>query len=170
MTNRTFFRIRMSIAGLLALIVLPGGAFAETTLAQTAARNEAVVAAAFDTWKQGGNVFAELLAPDISWTIHGSGPVAGTYTGIEDFSTRAALPLTSRLAGPLVPEVHGIWAAGDTVIVRFGASAVTTSGAPYTNQFVWIFRMEDGKVTRAEAFLDLVAYQEVVRNNAPWTE
>lgn len=83
----------------------------------------------------------------------------------KEFIERASAPLISRLATPIVPDVHGIWAAGDTVIVRFDGSATTTSGAPYVNQFVWIFGMADGVVTQAEAFLDLDAYQEVVDNN-----
>jgi ketosteroid isomerase-like protein len=118
-------------------------------------------------WRAGGNLFAELLARDVVWTIHGSDPVAGTYRGVEDFVTRASAPLISRLATPLVPEVRHIWADGDTVIVRFDGSATTTSGAPYDNQFVWIFRMESGSVVEAEAFLDLTAYRKVVENNEP---
>ncbi|MGE8943661.1 nuclear transport factor 2 family protein [Leptospira interrogans] len=136
--------------------------------ADVTTRNEAIVRQAFDNWVKGGNVFAELLAPDVRWTIPGSGPVAGTYIGLEDFVERASLPLVSRLATPIVPKVHHIWAIGDTVIVRFDGSATTTSGgAPYANQFVWIFRMSNDVVTEAEAFLDLVAYQQVVDNNAP---
>jgi ketosteroid isomerase-like protein len=148
-----------------ALIITTAAARADRV--DAGARNEAIVRQAFDNWRAGGNVFAELLAPDIRWTVHGSGPVAGTYTGIEDFVERAAAPLTSRLVTPIVPEVHDIWASGDTVIVRFDGSATTTSGAPYANQFVWIFRMSDGLVTEAEAFLDLAAYQAVVDNDAP---
>lgn len=140
---------------------------AAAAAAKTEARNEAIVREAFEGWaSQEGNVF-DLLSPDIRWTIHGSGPVADTYNGIEDFVQRGSTPLVSRLASPLMPDVHHIWAAGDRVVIRFDASAVTTSGAPYDNQFVWIFRMEDGLVVEAEAFLDLVAYQEVVDNNEP---
>lgn len=130
------------------------------------ARNEAIVREAFEAWSAGGNVF-ELLAPDVVWTIHGSGPVADTYRGVEDFVQRGAAPLVSRLATPLKPELHHIWAAGDRIVIRFDASATTTSGAPYRNRFVWIFRMKDGSVVEAEAFLDLVAYQAVVDNNEP---
>lgn len=129
-------------------------------------RNEAVVRDAFGAWTAGGNVF-EMLSPDIVWTIPGSGPVADTYRGIEDFTERGAGPLVSRLATPLAPELHHVWAVDDEVIVRFDASATTVSGGTYENQFVWILRMEDGVVTEAEAFLDLVAYQDVVDNNAP---
>ena len=130
------------------------------------ARNEAIVREAFEGWGAGGNVF-KLLAPDVVWTIHGSGPVADTYRGVEDFVQRGSRPLVSRLATPLTPRVHHIWASGDRVIIRFDASATTTSGAPYSNQFVWIFRMEGGSVVEAEAFLDLAAYQQVVDNNEP---
>lgn len=130
-------------------------------------RNKAIVQAAFEKWRAGGNVFAELLAPDIVWTIHGSGPVAGTYRGLQDFIQRASAPLVSRLTGPVMPEVRSIWADGNVVIVRFDGSATTTSGAPYRNQFVWILRMNGGRAIEAEAFLDLVAYQQVVENNKP---
>ncbi|API55396.1 ketosteroid isomerase (plasmid) [Rhizobium leguminosarum] len=156
-------------------LALPGAAIATTAAAQVQApdsaaieqRNRAIVEAAFEKWRGGTYVFAELLAPDIVWTIHGSGPVAGTYRNQKDFIERASRPLTSRLATPVVPEVHNIFADGDTIIIRFDGTATTTSGAPYRNQFVWIFKMKDGLVVNAEAFLDLVAYQQVVDNNAP---
>lgn len=143
------------------------GAPVETRDAATETRNAAIVRAAFEAWRKGGNVFTELLAPDFVWIIHGSSSVAGSYRGMDDFVARASSPLTSRLTGPVVPEVRHIWASGDRVIVRFDGSATTTSGAPYRNQFVWIFRMKDGAAVEVEAFLDLVAYDRVVANNAP---
>jgi uncharacterized protein len=130
-------------------------------------RNREIVTQAFDAWVEGTYLFDDLLADDIVWTIHGSDPVAGTYRDRDDFVERASRPIVSRLATPIVPQVHAIWAEGDTVIVRFDGSATTTSGRPYRNQFVWIFWMENGKAIRAEAFLDLAAYRAVVENNEP---
>lgn len=130
-------------------------------------QNKATVTAAFERWRAGGNVFTDLLAPDVVWTIHGSGTVAGTYRSLKDFTERGSGPLVSRLTGPVVPQVRHIFADGDIVIVRFDGTATTTSGTPYRNKFVWIFRMTDGVVVEAEAFLDLVAYQQVVDNNEP---
>lgn len=154
-----------ALAVVVAVVPAQAGAASESEM-----RNEAVVRESFEAWGAGrGSVF-DILSPDVRWTIHGSGPVAGTYDGVDDFLQRASAPLVSRLATPLTPEVHHIWAAGDRVVIRFDAAAVTTSGAPYENQFVWIFRMEDGSVVEAEAFLDLVAYQEVVENNEPREE
>jgi ketosteroid isomerase-like protein len=63
--------------------------------------------------------------------------------------------------------VHRIWADGDTVVIRFDGSATATSGAPYGNKFVWIFRMKNGAVVEAEAFLDLAAYYAAIENNEP---
>lgn len=155
------------IALALATVGLPAQARTPPPPIAQTAQNEASVRDAFEGWAAGSASVFDLLSPDVRWTIHGSGPVAGTYHGVEDFLQRGSVPLMSRLAGPLTPDVHHIWAAEDRVIIRFGASATTTSGSPYRNQFVWIFRMEDGRVVEAEAFLDLVAYQEVVDNNAP---
>ncbi|RAH96105.1 ketosteroid isomerase [Acuticoccus sediminis] len=135
--------------------------------AQTAEDNRRIVREAYEAWARGENVFARVLSEDVVWTIHGSDPVAGTYVGREDFVERASVPLVSRLVAPIRPEVHRIWAEDDTVVVRFSGSTTTTSGAPYHNEFVWIFTLEDGKVTRAEAFLDLAAYRTVVENNEP---
>ena len=165
-------RTALIALGLLSL-ALPGAAFADTAATQVTdsaaieQRNKAIVEAAFKKWRGGTYVFAELLAPDVVWTIHGSGPVAGTYLNQKDFIEQASRPLTSRLATPIAPEVHNIFADGDTVIIRFDGTATTMSGSPYRNQFVWIIKMKDGLVVNAEAFLDLVAYQQVVDNNAP---
>jgi len=153
-----------------ALILAAAAMSANADQFEDTERNKAIVQQAFNAWENGGSVFSNLLAENIRWTIHGSGPVAGTYVGIDSFVEDASRPLISRLSTPLVPEVHAIWAVDDTVIIRFDGSATTTSGAAYANQFVWIFRMQDGLVTEAEAFLDLAAYHRVIANNAPREE
>ncbi|WP_458095561.1 nuclear transport factor 2 family protein [Roseomonas sp. WA12] len=167
MSWRMMARRRLPAALALALAAAPLAASAAPAEAPMLMRNEEIVRRAFDGWAAGRSAFTELLSPDVVWTIHGSGPVAGTYRSRADFIERASRPLINRLATPLVPKVHHIWATGDTVIIRFEASATTNSGAAYTNQFVWIFRMRDGSVVEAEAFLDLVAYQRAVEGSEP---
>lgn len=175
LVNRAAPAARRLLQASLFLAALPP-AHAETTLPDervelqevaTETRNKAIVRQAFEAWRAGGNVFESLLVPDVVWTIHGSGPVAGTYRGLQSFIQNASMPLVSRLTTPIVPEVHHIMADGDKVSIRFDGSATTTSGRPYRNQFVWIFRMSEGRVVEADAFLDLVAYQQVVENNQP---
>lgn len=158
---------RLALATAMAMSAAPAVTTPASSDTSVATRNETVVREAFQWWAAGASIFPTLLAPDVVWTIPGSGPVAGTYRGLADFIERASQPLVSRLATPLVPQVHHVWAAGDRVIVRFDARATTTGGHPYHNQFVWIFRMKDGLVVEAEAFLDLGAYQRVVDLNPP---
>jgi ketosteroid isomerase-like protein len=156
----------MLVAGACAATAVP--ALAEQS--DTSGRNAALVRQVFDSWAAGGSVFDPLLAPDVRWTINGSGSLAGTCEGRDSFLEDASLSLVSRLSSPVVPDVHAIWAVEDTAIVRFDGSATTTSGATCENQFVWIFRLEDERFVEAEVFLDLAAYQEVVENNEPVTD
>lgn len=133
----------------------------------TEARSITILRDAFDAWAaQTGSVF-DILSPDIIWTIPGSGPVTGTYTGSESFLEDASRPLFSRPSEPLIADVHNICAVDDHVIIRFDGSDTTNVGAPYTNRFIWIFRMEDGLVVAAETVLDLITYHDVIDSNEP---
>ena len=131
------------------------------------ARNEDLVRRAFGAWSSGTGQVFDLFSPDIRWTIAGSGTFTGTFVGKEDFLNRAAAPLVNRLAAPLKPQLHHVWTSGDRVIVRFDASSTTTSGTPYSNQFVWILKLDQGRVVEGEAFLDMEAYRNVVATNDP---
>lgn len=154
---------RLTGSVLLALALLStlwsGVAAAEST----AERNQRLVERAFANWSAGrGSLFDDLLSPTVVWTIRGSGPAAGTYHGREDFLQRAVRPFAQRLATPIVPRVDGIWAREDQVVVRWMGTATARDGAPYRNEYVWIFRMDGARATQVEAFLDLVPYQDVI--------
>ncbi|MDK4199289.1 nuclear transport factor 2 family protein [Pseudomonas sp. HR1] len=154
---------RLTGSALLALALLSvlwsGVAAAEST----AERNQRLVERAFANWSAGrGSLFDDLLSPTVVWTIRGSGPAAGTYHGREDFLQRAVRPFAQRLATPIVPRVEGIWAREDQVVVRWMGTATARDGAPYRNEYVWIFRMDGARATQVEAFLDLVPYQDVI--------
>jgi ketosteroid isomerase-like protein len=151
---------------------LPDGAIDElvpTPVARPAraasgASNERLVAAAFQRWAAGGTrFFDELLAPDVKWTIAGSGPPAGIYHGRDDFIERAVTPLSKRLAAPVRPAVRGLWSDGQHVIVHWDGATAARDGQDYRNSYVWIMRMRSGKAVEVTAFLDLAAYQEVLR-------
>jgi ketosteroid isomerase-like protein len=137
---------------------------ARPAVGQNSNTNREIIRAAFEAWAAGGRTFFEdVLAPDVRWTILGSGPIARTYVGRDNFVREASAPLTIRLAGPIKPTVRHLLAEGDLVVVRWDGSAVARDGKPYNNNFVWIFRMKDGKATEVEAFLDLDRYSEIVR-------
>ena len=166
-------RHALSCAALTAATVL-GGAAVTSAAAQTSAdrpterANRAVIGRAFDAWARGGTrFFDDVLAPDVVWTIAGSGPSAGVYRGRQDFQTRAVAPFTARLATPIVPTVRRLWADGDEVIALWDGRATAGDGQPYRNSYAWIFTMRGGRAVAVTAFLDLPAYDAVLARVRP---
>lgn len=129
-------------------------------------RNKEIVQQYFDGWRDGtGSVF-DLLAPNATWTITGTGETAGTY------SRRALLdqvvsPTSARLSTPIVPTVRGIWADGDMVIVLWDGEATARDGRPYQNTYTWYFRIQDGKAVEAIAFLDMQVFNDLWTRVSP---
>ena len=169
MTHSSKQRILAALIVLAAIPVLPGVAAGQTPPAaasapDTAARNKALVAAAFDRWAAGTpDFFDTMLADDVVWTIKGSGPSAGVHRGRKALTDRAIRPLSTRLRTQIKPVSTRLWADGDHVIANWSAEAVARDGKPYRNDYVWILRMEDGRAVEVTAFLDLVPYDEVLR-------
>ncbi|KUM43321.1 nuclear transport factor 2 family protein [Pseudomonas sp. EpS/L25] len=142
------------------LICATGTAGAAEPLSE---RNRQVIERAFADWTSGkGSFFEDVISPDVVWTIQGSGPAAGVYRGRQEFLHRAVRPFAQRLATPIVPRVQAIWAQGNQVVVRWNGTATARDGAPYRNEYVWIFDMHDDRAVRVEAFLDLAPYQDVI--------
>jgi len=71
-----------------------------------------IVSAAFETWSKGDGVFFEILADDVSWTVTGSNPAAGTYSSREEFMEGAIRPISALLSEPIRPAVERIIAEG----------------------------------------------------------
>lgn len=131
-------------------------------------RNKQVVTEAFERWAAGGTTFfTDLLAPEVVWTVEGSGPNAGTHRGRDALMDRAVRPLAARLSEPIKPVSTRIWADGDHVIVNWDGVARARDGLAYTNRYVWIMRMQDGKAIEVNAFLDLARFDDVLRRVSP---
>ncbi|WP_338544491.1 nuclear transport factor 2 family protein [Pseudomonas benzopyrenica] len=154
---------RLTGRALLSLVLLSSPWSGVAAAESTTERNQRLVERAFANWSAGrGSLFDDLLSPTVVWTIQGSGPAAGTYHGREDFLERAVRPFAQRLATPIVPRVQAIWAREDQVVVRWNGTATARDGAPYRNEYVWIFKLDGTRATQVEAFLDLVPYQDVI--------
>lgn len=155
-------------------LALAGSIFASTALLSSAAsaatetdveaHNRQVVVVAFDRWAAGGNTFfSDVLAPDVIWTIKGSGPSAGRFQGRERFVEQAVRPFVSRLSSPVRPVNKQGWADGDHVLINWDGVGVARDGQAYNNSYAWIFHMQDGKAVEVTAFLDLVPYDDVLK-------
>ncbi|MGO8948140.1 MAG: nuclear transport factor 2 family protein [Ktedonobacterales bacterium] len=123
-------------------------------------QNKQIIQQAFDAWAAGtGGVF-ELLAPEATWIIVGNSAAAGTYRSREEFLNTVIRPFNARLATPLVPVVHALYADGDMVIAYFDASANARDGKPYHNTYTWYLRVRDGAISEAIAFYDSIEFND----------
>ncbi len=141
-----------------ALERLTGAHAVATDSENTAEGNRKIVRAAFEAWAAGSSDFSELLADDAVWRITGSGHSAQTFEGRQAFLDGAYHPIAQTFAAPMKPQVLGLFADGDEVVVRWDGEAAMEDGQTYRNSYAWFFRMREGKVVRAAAFLDLPTY------------
>lgn len=129
-------------------------------------RNKEIVQQYFDDWRNGtGNVF-DLLAPEATWTITGTGATVGTYRK-QALIEQVVNPTSARLSTPIVPTLRGIWADGDMVIALWDGAAIARDGQPYHNTYTWYFRMQDGKAIEAIAFLDMQEFNDLWERVSP---
>jgi len=138
-----------------------------TATVPPARANAELVREAFERWTLGKGFFDQLLAPNVRWTLHGSGPLAKTYTSREAFIREAVAPFAARLAKPVVPTIRRLVAQDDTVVAVWDGQTTARDGVPYKNNYVWVFRLVDGKAVEVEAFLDLEPYYDVLRRVPP---
>jgi hypothetical protein len=129
-------------------------------------RNKEIVRQSFDGWRNGTGNFFDLLAPEATWTITGTGATAGTYRK-QALLDQVINPTSARLSAPIVPTVRGIWADGDMVIALWDGEATAGDGRPYRNTYTWYFKMQDGKAIEAIAFLDMQEFNDLWTRVSP---
>jgi uncharacterized protein len=129
-------------------------------------RNKEIVRQYFDGWRNGTGNFFDLLDPEATWTITGTGATAGTYRK-QALIDQVINPTSARLSTPIVPTVRGIWADGDMVIALWDGEATAGDGRLYRNTYTWYFRMQDGKAIEAIAFLDMQEFNDLWARVSP---
>lgn len=122
--------------------------------------NKALVQKSFDRWRSGEGSPFDLLASEVEWTIVGSSPLSKTYHSRQEFFDEVRGPFNARMANPLIPTLHGIYADGDMVVILFDIDATGRDGLPYHNSYTWFFRMKDATVIKAIAFFDTRIFDE----------
>lgn len=153
----------LNTAAFAGLVATTAALLSTKAKAAASARHRRFIVDAFDRWAAGGKgFFTEVLAPDVRWTIKGTGGFAGTYAGRDEFLRRVVAPFSARLSTPIRPSVRKVWADGADVAVHWDGTAVAKDGTPYRNSYVWLFRIENGQAVEVVAFLDLVPFQDVI--------
>jgi ketosteroid isomerase-like protein len=93
---------------------------------------------------------AACLAPDAFTITKG-------FAGVSGQRDRATMLATVEAFREIVPtgfrpKVEKVVAEGDTVVVEWEGNAVLSNGAPYCNQYVFIFTFKDGKIRQLNEY------------------
>ena len=134
---------------------------------QTEAGNRALVEAGFAAWSAGTGSPYDLLADDVTWTIVGHSDASKTYEGRAAFIDQVIRPFNARMSQGLKPTIRYLYAEGDDVVIFFDASGVARDGKPYSNTYAWFWQMRGGRVTKAHAFFDSIAFNDFWRRVSP---
>ena len=129
--------------------------------------NRALIARAFDAWRDGTGGPFDLLADDAQWTITGNCVAAGDYLSRETFMSEVIRPFNARMRTHLTPTIRHLYAEGDTVIAFFDASGIALDGEAYENTYAWFLQMRAGRIVRAYAFFDAIALDAFWRRVEP---
>ena len=97
-----------------------------------------------------------LFAEDATWTLQaGDLPISGTYEGrdaiFDEFLTEA---LGHYEPGSIDLEITGMTAEDDRVVLQWTSRARTTSGRPYENGCIGVFRIRDGRILAVREYMD----------------
>jgi uncharacterized protein len=133
-------------------------------------RNRTLVAHSFQAWANGTGSPYDLLAEDAQWTITGNSVAAKTYVTKEAFLSDVIRPFNARMRDRLIPTVRRLYTEDDTVIAFFDASGIARDGHPYNNTYSWFLEMHDGKIVRAHAFFDSIAFDNLWKRISAATE
>ncbi|RQM07620.1 hypothetical protein DH86_00002082, partial [Scytalidium sp. 3C] len=116
-----------------------------------------------------GSGFWGRVAPDVNWTIMGTGPGAGTYTSLAELSANTIGKLVQFVDGPMKFKVRNILFAGGTVewtTAELQSNGRTKNGKDFVHNFVLILRWNDqSQVVEVRDYLDSALLKQIFEEN-----
>lgn len=98
---------------------------------------------------------SDYLAADVRWTVHGNAKFCDTYKGKDDVLSRLfgeIVPLMATFGPAVIGNVIG---EGDHVVVQtIGTGRTTKTGRPYNNDYVFVVKVANGKITELDEYCD----------------
>lgn len=124
--------------------------------------NVDVIESAWDAFVRGDVDAATKVADDAAEVVIPEAvPWGGTYRGPEGF--REFLAKLYESFEELKPAPEKILGADDDhVVVIAHATGKTKAGKPFEGRSAWLYRLQDGKVTEVEQFLDTAKVLEAL--------
>ena len=119
--------------------------------------SRAVVAGFFRDLRAGDmDAVRAAFAPDATWTLRGSLPASGTWTGADGIMDGFFAQIFGHLdpAVPVVQDVHRIIADGEYAVAEWTTHARTRDGRCYQSDYAGVFRVVEGHLAAITEYLD----------------
>jgi ketosteroid isomerase-like protein len=111
------------------------------------------------------DAFFAHVSDRVDWTVMGTHPVAGRYTGKSNFLKSTFERLNRLLKENIRLRVTDVHVSGDTAIVELEALAQALNGQPYHNRYCWVVYFSDNEIVKVRAYLDSVLVQKLIDEN-----
>ena len=127
---------------------------------------ETTVRSLFASLESGkSDLFFAHVSDSVHWTVMGTHPLAGTYTGRQEFTDHTFRRLDRVLKDGVRLRVTGVLVSRTTAVVELEALSTANNGLPFHNQYCWICRFDGGKIVEVRAYLDSALVQKVIDEN-----
>ncbi|MFJ1455234.1 nuclear transport factor 2 family protein [Nocardia sp. N2S4-5] len=128
----------------------------------SAENNKNLLRDIFERMSQGdARALSEAMSDDFRWEFPGNWSWSGTWEPKQVVLDGLLRPLMAQFSHYRAEAVQ-IIAEGDRVVVQARASATTTSGDPYPQNYCFIFRVTDGKLTEVIEHCDTALVERVL--------
>nr|WP_319374527.1 nuclear transport factor 2 family protein [uncultured Methanobacterium sp.] len=109
--------------------------------------------------------FFEQVSDDVSWTVMGTHPLAGTYHSKEDFISHTFERLNRILEEGVILKVKNILIQDDTAVVEMESVSTALNGKPFNNTYCWVVYFQDEVFIEVRAYVDSALVQKVIDEN-----
>jgi ketosteroid isomerase-like protein len=113
------------------------------------------------------DAFFKHVADDVSWTVMGHHPLAGTYHTKAEFFTHTFARLNKILKEGVVLRVTNILVADDSAAVEMESLSTALNGKPFNNRYCWVVHFSNGTIVEVRAYLDSALVQRLIDENEP---
>jgi len=125
--------------------------------------NRQLITAVMDALSRGERApFGAAMHEEAVWIMKGATAWSGTYRGRAEIAARLLTPLFAQFTGQYRNRPVRILADGDFVVVECEGEVMTRSGAPYNNQYCYIFRLEGGLIRELTEYMDTALVDRVL--------
>jgi len=117
--------------------------------------NKALMQEIFRRLAEGdGALLFESMAEDVCWAIIGGTKWSGIYEGKQAVLRDLITPLRANLAERPKTVAQRFIVDGDTVAVEARGHNATRAGAPYRNEYCFVFEFADGRIRHITEYSD----------------